>query len=590
MTGDQATVFAVLAAALLLFLWGRLRYDVVALLALLAVVLSGEVDAADAFSGFGHPAVVAVAAVLVVSRALSNSGLVDVISARLLALGGSFRAQALALVGLTTLLSGFMNNVGALALLMPVAIRIAKKHEAPPSAILMPLAFASLLGGLVTLVGTPPNIVIAAFRRNANGDPFRMFDFTPVGLPVAAAGVVLLTFFGSRLIPRRQPALSAKDFELEEYLAEVLVEDESAASGSTIRDLEARSGHDVTAVALVRGGTQVIAPSPYWVLRPGDIVGVRASQEALGELTSREGLRLRGDTGAKDGYFGSDAVAILEAVVLAGAPIEGASAGSLQLRSRRGVNLLAISRQGHAIIERLHQVRFRAGDVLLLHGAREILPQALREMGCLPLAERELSIGQRRQVVLAALVGLAGIAAAATGVLPIQIAVVAAAVSMLLLGVLSLEDAYDSVDWPVIILLGAMIPVGLSLETTGAARLVADAIVDASAKASPEVALLMVLIGTMFLSDLINNAAAAVLMAPIGVATASALGVSADPFLMAIAVGASCAFLTPIGHQSNTLVMGPGGYRFSDYWRMGIVIEAAIVAVATPMILIVWPL
>ena len=590
MTRDEAVVFATLVGALVLFMAGRPRYDIVALLVLLVVVLAGVVDAGAAFSGFGHPAVITVAAILVVGRGLERAGIVDVIAGWLERAGQSPSVQVPALTGTAIPASAFMNNVGALALLMPVAIKIARKAGNPPSRLLMPLAFASLLGGLITLIGTPPNIIIATFRAQNGGDAFRMFDFTPVGLGVALAGGLFVALIGWRLIPvRKGDAESEGLFEVDDYLTEIHVPEGSKMVGKRVRDVGMESDGNVIVVSLVREEVPLPAPTPFEMIRADDVLIVEADSDSIGELVDDFGVELVGSMAPSQAALGSDDITVAEVVVSPRSLMIDRTPVGLNLRWRFGINLLAVARQGERLAPRLKSVRFRAGDVLLIQARKESLRESLAVLGCLPLAEREIKIGEPRRLALSVLIFLAAIIPAALGLVEIQIAFVGAAVAMVMIGILNLSDAYDSIDWPVIILLGAMIPVGDSLAATGGAERVAGWLIDPIDGLSPIVAITLLLVTAMLLSDVVNNAAAAVVMAPIAIGIAAGLDASADPFLMAIAVGASSAFLTPIGHQSNTLVMGPGGYRFSDYWRMGLPLEVVIVAVAVPLIVLVWP-
>jgi di/tricarboxylate transporter len=513
-----------------------------------------------------------VAAVLVVSRGLFNSGVIDLIARRLADVGDRPGFQVAALTALVAILSSFMNNIGALALLMP-------------------LAFGSLLGGLTTLIGTPPNIIVATFRARNGLEPFRMFDFTPVGLGVAVAGILFITLIGWRLVPHRKGRASPEElFQIENYMTEVRVTEESQLAGQPLRRISEAADVEAIVVALLRGDERVPAPSSFEILQPGDVLLVEADSESLKTLTSTLRLELVGSQQLGEKALQSDEVGILEAVVRPDSPMVGETVRSLDLRWRYGVNLLAVARHGSRVQARLSRLRFRPGDVVLLQGPTGTLPETAAALGALPLAERRLSLGRPRRLFLALAVFGAALLAAATGLLPVQVAFVAAAVVMVLTGLLSLPDAYDSIDWPIIILLGVMIPVGQALEVSGGADMIARQVVALSEQVSPVMTLGFVLVGTMFLSDLVNNAAAAVLMAPISVHIAEGIGASPDPFLMCVAIGASCAFLTPIGHQSNTLVMGPGGYEFGDYWRMGLLLEIIIVATALPLVLWFWPL
>jgi di/tricarboxylate transporter len=484
-----------------------------------------------------------------------------------------------------------MNNVGALALLLPVVLQLARKKGIPASALLMPLAFASLLGGMTTLIGTPPNIIAASFREQAGGEPFRMFDFTPVGGGVLVAGLLFITLIGWRLIPTRSGGDASDSlFDIEDYVTEVRVSEKSSLAGKRLREIGDFSKAEVLIIGLVRGGERRMEPSANTKLQAEDILIVSADTENIKKLAGTSGLELVGSEKIKRKDLESDDVTLMEAVIMPNSVIYGGTARSLDLRARYGVNLLAISRQGKRLKGRLDGIRFQTGDVLLLQSHAQTLKKVAETLGCLPLAGRDLRFGNSRQMILALATFIAALTVSALGLIPVQVSFVAAVVLMVVTKLVTLQEAYESVDWPIIILLGAMIPVGGALETTGGAGLIANSILQVSDKMPPAVTLIILLVATMFLSDLVNNAAAVVLMAPIGISVAQGLGVSIDPFLMAITIGASCAFLTPIGHQSNTLVMGPGGYKFGDYWRMGLILEVIVAVVAIPLILIFWPI
>lgn len=588
---NQFIVFGVLLVALVLFIWGKWRYDIVALLALLAVTVTGVIPEAAAFAGFGHPAVITVAAILVVSRGFLNAGMVDVIAQKLARVNDNPRLQLATLTTLVTVFSAFMNNVGALALLMPVAIRMARKSGRSPSALLMPLAFGSLLGGLITLIGTPPNIIVATFRAKDGLAPFGMFDFTPVGLGVAVAGVLFIVLAGWQLVPQRQGQSSrAEMFQIDNYITEVRISAESELVGRPLRDLRSEPDREIIVAGLIRGNERSPAPSSFEILHAGDILIVEANAEDLKALTSALKLELVGSKKQGEEALQSSAVSIIEAVVRPSSPMLGETVRTLNLRWQYGLNLLAVSRQGTRLQERLGGVRFRAGDVLLLQGPTGTFTEVLSNLGCLPLANRQIELGKPPRLWLAGFIMGAALATTAFGWLPVQIAFVGAAIAMLLTNLISLAEAYESIDWPIIVLLGAMIPVGQALELSGGADFIARQALHLAEGAAPIITLAVVLVGTMFLSDLVNNAAAAILMAPIAITIAEGVGASIDPYLMCVAIGASCAFLTPIGHQSNTLVMGAGGYHFGDYWRMGLLLEAIIVVTALPLIVWFFPL
>jgi len=591
MTLQQGIIFGTLLLTLILFVTGRWRYDVVALLALVIASVTGLVPVERIFSGFGNPAVITVAAVLVLSRGLQNSGLVDLIGQWLGRLKGGITIQLAALTTIVALLSAFMNNVGALALLLPVVLRLAYQKKLPASSLLMPLAFASLLGGMTTLIGTPPNIITAAFRQSTGAETFRMFDFTPVGLGVTIAGLLFIVLFGWRLIPNRRGKSGPDElFHIENYITELRLPESSSLVRKRLREINEFSHNETNIIGLVRGKERRLEPSAHTRLLAGDILMISADADNLQKLVQATGLELVGSEKITRADLESEEVTMLEAVVKPNSQLVGGTARSLSLRANHGVNLLAISRQDQLLRWRLDRIRFKVGDVLLLQCHIETLKEVVESLGILPLAGRSLRIGQPRR--LAAALGIFGLALlfAALGLVPAQLSFVAAVLLMVITKIVSLREAYDSIDWPIIILLGSMIPVGEALESTGGAALIANALLHMSDRLPAVATLIIALVATMFLSDLVNNAAAVVLMAPIGISVAHGLGVSVDPFLMAISIGASCAFLTPIGHQSNTLVMGPGGYKFSDYWRMGLLLEIIVAAVAIPLILLVWPL
>jgi len=588
---EQTIVFITLALALFLFAWGKVRHDIVALIALFLLVLAGIVPKDHAFTGFAHPAVVTVAAVLIISRALMNSGLIDVIASWVLKVGKKLIVQIFALTVVVAVASAFMNNVGALAILMPVAIYIARKSGNAPSYILMPIAFGSLLGGMTTLIGTPPNIIIATFRGDELGTSFGMFDFSPVGVGVAIVGIAFISLIGWRVLPKRQGETSPEDlFQINDYITEVRVTKDSKLKGQPVSEIQQLTDADIRILGLIRNKRRIHAPDPAEELKTNDILILEADSEDLKTFVNNSGTKLVGGKQFRKDAIGSKDIAITEAVVTANSPLVNNTAASLSMRTKYGINLLAIARQEKKMRQRIDNIKFKAGDVLLLQGRVNNINDAIISMGCLPLAERGIKIGAPRQIILALGIFGAGIVSVVTGLLPVNIAFPLVALLLVLSSVISVREIYTSVDWPVIILLGAMIPVGEALETTGGAELIAAQIMSIGTEFPAWAIVAIVLVVTMFLSDVINNAATVVLMAPIGISIATGLNASIDPFLMAIAVGGSCAFLTPIGHQSNTLVMGPGGYKFSDYWRMGLPLEVIIVLVGVPLILYFWPL
>jgi di/tricarboxylate transporter len=590
MTPDQIILFTLLFFVFVLLIWGRWRYDLVAFVALLAALLTGVVPSDLAFSGFGHPATVIIALVLIVSRGLSNSGAIEMLAGVVVSGSRKLASHIGIMAAVAAVLSAIMNNVAALALLMPVDIQASHKANRSPSLSLMPLSFASILGGMITLIGTPPNIVIAEFRGTALGESFKMFDFAPVGIACAVVGVAYVALIGWRLLPLdRQHSDSGKElFELADYVAELKVSDGAPIIGQRVKELDERAAKaDIEILGLVRQGRRMPGLARNTEIRAGDILVVEASPEKIEELLGNMQLEF---VGAGINMLQDEELQLSEVVVPEGSRLSGRSTSSIRLLYRYGVALVGVSRRGERFRQNIRKLTIMAGDVLLLLGSRERLGDVIGRLNLLPLQDRGQQLIQRSKTWIAVGIFAAAITAASIGVVYLPVALGCVAAAYVLLNIVPIRSVYDSVEWPVIVLLGCMIPIGGALQSTGGTSLIVDGIVSLSAGFTPAVVLTLLIIVTMTLSDVMNNTATAVIAAPIAVEIADRLGVSPDPFLMGVAVAASCAFLTPIGHKNNTLIMGPGGYRFGDYWRMGLPLEILIVVVAVPMILWVWPL
>ena len=590
MTVDQTILFTLLFLVFAFLIWGRWRYDLVAFVALLAALLTGVVPKEQAFSGFGHPATVIIALVLIVSRGLSNSGVIEWLGRYLVDATRGLRAHIAAMSALAASLSAVMNNVAALALLMPLDLQAARKAGRSPSLTLMPLSFASILGGMITLIGTPPNIVVAEYRNDALGESFRMFDFAPVGLACAVVGVAYVALIGWRLLPADRQAADAAGtlFELADYVAELRVPEGSSVIGKRVRDLdELAEKSDIEIVGLTRRGQRLPGVARIATIEAGDILVVEASPDSLEEALGNLKLEY---VGKGEGAFEDDDLQFSEAVVQESSRIAGRSAVSWRLLYRYRVALVGVSRQGRRFRERVRKLILKPGDVLLLLGSEERLADVTARLGLLPLADRGQRVVQRNKIWIAVGTFAAAVAAASLGIVYLPIALACVAALYVALNIVPIREVYDSVEWPVIVLLGSMIPIGNALQSTGGTSLIADGIVSLSFGLSPVFVLTLLILVTMTLSDVMNNTATAVIAAPVAVDIAGRLGVNPDPFLMGVAVAASCAFLTPIGHKNNTLIMGPGGYRFGDYWRVGLPLEILVVLVSVPAIIVVWPL
>ncbi len=592
MTIDQGISFAVLIGSLAFFAWGRWRYDLVAAGALVAVAATGLVTPTEALEGFGHPAVITVAAVLVISRALINSGLVDEIGRHLSPFTENLALHIISLSTVCAVASAFINNVGAIAIMLPVALMTCAERGRAPALVLMPLAFGSILGGLMTLIGTPPNIIIAAYRAELNGTEFGMFDFSPVGVPVALLGILFMALIGWRLVPKERSGTKNPDqlFQIEAYITEVRVKKDGPLVGKRYGEMEQEIGQDVVVTGRLRTDGKMCKPARRELVREEDILILKADPKDLKPIMDQFGLELYGKVPQKLEELEPDNIKLYEAVVSPGSILETRTAAYLRRRSGYTLHLLAVAREGEPIRKRIKEVIFRSGDVLLMQGDQDSAPDTLAELKLLPLPERGLKLGKPRKMWLALGIFALAIVASALGYLSLPVAFIAAIGAFVMTGILPTRELYSYIDWPIIVLVGAMIPVGQALQSTGSTDLIAGAIVAVTSSLPLWAMLGLIMVVTMTLSDLINNAATALIMAPIAAAIADTLGHAVDPYLMTVAVGASCAFLTPIGHQSNTLVMGPAGYHFSDYWRMGLPLEIIILFASIPLIMWVWPL
>lgn len=609
MTTDQTLLFALFAAILGLLVWGRFRHDLIAAGGLMVAVVLGLVPQDQAFSGFSNPAVIIVALVLVASRAFENSGALGLISQLAIRENRPVPVHVGIFGGLAAALSAVINNVAALALLMPMDIAAARKAGRPSSITLMPLAFATILGGMVTLIGTPPNIIASTIREEHLGAPYGMFDFTPVGLVVAIAGVLFVATIGWRLVPSRKDRaaelVSQSDFE-----AELLVGEDSAAVGKFIDEFDddARKA-DVLLRGIVRKGKR--RSRRRGPIAATDMLVVQGSTEAIAAFIKSTGLQeapseeKNGDVAAQQKGNGepgddeespdessrvSEAPEIVEAVVRADSPLVGRSAASFDLRQTFGIALLGIARAGAISREEVRRRTIIAGDVLLLTGRGATSHATLKSFGLIAVDRVSVAPFRPRQAALVAGLFAAAILVATLGWLSFTVAIAIAVAAYGALGIVPARDFYAHVEWPVVVMLACLLPIGEAFDQVGGTALVADSIVQMTAGGAPVIALVALMVATMMLSDVLNNVATMVITGPIAVDLAQRLSTNPDTFLMGVAIAASCAFLTPIGHKNNTLIMGPGGFRFSDYWRMGLPLEAVVLVVAVPTLMLVWPL
>ena len=604
MTFEQGLVFAVIGITLLMLAFQFWRYDLVAMIGMLLLTVFGVISVDEAFSGFGHPAVVTIAAVLVVSRGLKNTGVIDIIARWMSQVGDNLAIQLIVLCGMVVIASAFMNNIAALAIFIPVAVRMSRRSHHPSSLYLLPMAFSSHFGGLITLIGTPTNLVVSELRADQMDVPFGMFEFAPVGFATAIIGVAFIALIGWRMLPKdRKSDADANDLPISDYVAEVKVTPESELAGTYLRFISEVTDAEIWVVIILRGDERIVSPTSSEKIQEGDILLVRGEAQYIEQFVKDTNVELTGSKDLEDNEddhkdnvwqklrenLQAEDVNTFEAVVSPASPTIGSSAIDMNLRNRYGINLLGISRADEYLRSSLGRTRFHPSDVLLLQANVNELDERLDELGWLKLPERDIDLNPKN-LILGLGIFLAAILLASLNVFSVPLSMTLGAVAMILAGLLSIKDAYAHIDWPILILLGAMLSMGAALEQSGGDQLIADQILRISDFLPPAFLLVIVLFVTMLLSDIVNNTAAVVLMGSISISIAQGLGVSIDPFLVAVAIGGACAFLTPIGHESNVLVFETGGYKFSDYWRLGLPLEILITIVTVPILLWLWPL
>lgn len=587
MSFDQIAAFAILGGMIVLFVWNRFRYDVVALMGLLASVAAGIVPVDKAFSGFSDQIVIIVGSALVLSAAISQSGIIEAVLRPIAPYMKSTDGQIAVLGTTVAVLSAFVKNIGALAAFLPVAIQMSRRAGTPPSRLLMPLAFASLLGGLATLIGTSPNIIVSRMRAEIVGEPFRMFDFAPVGAGLAVCGLLFLVV-GWRLLPARDKTRDG--FEIGDYMTEVRIAPGSPFDGKTVADLQRAAEDAVTVTAILREKSRRYVPSGHWLLYGDDVLTLEGGPHALKSIVDHAKLDLIGQKPSAEGTAKSADTAVVEAVVTERSRLAGSSLERLRVRDHFGVNVLAVSRSDQRIVLPMRRLRFQVGDVVVLEGHVDAVPVAMADLRLLPLAERKLRLGKVNSALIPAALLACTMILLAFQIVPVTIAFFGAAVGVVALGSLSLKDAYEAIDWPILVLLGALIPVSDSLRETGGTGLIADLLSTVAHGLPAYATLALVMVTAMLVTPFLNNAATVLVMAPVAAGFAQKLGLDPDPFLMAVAVGAASDFLTPIGHQCNTLVMGPGCYSFGDYWKLGLPLSILVVTVGTALITTFWPL
>ena len=585
---DQHLLSITIISLLCMFIWSKFRYDALAAGALVILIVLGVIPANQAFDGFAHPAVITVALVLIISQGLKNSGLTGLVG-KLIG-GKSFtKFQFLiSLLFIAAILSSFINNIGALAILLPITLNICQKMNWHPSRFLMPLAFACILGGMNTTIGTPPNIIISEYKSTISDSGFNFFDFSYVGLAVTVLSIFFIALIGNKFIQLRDDSTAGSSLiDLKGYLFEVEVNEESSAIGMTLSAFKKEAGEDTEVLGIVNENGGVKKVKNNLRIKAGQILVIKTPPDDISSILSVFDFSIPKELHS----FDDDDLEEIEAMITPGSRLIGRKYDFFLKLAYEELNLLGLWRKGSRYRTRLTRETFKAGDVLLL-GVRDLdeedVTNKIKHLGLMPLMQRELqTIPSRSRLFKGIIFFLISIFLVTLNILP-----TAAAFLLCVLGFARIRiidsNFYREVDWPIIIMLAAMIPIGTALQSTGLSDVISLNISRIAADMSLFWLLFLILIITMATTDIINNAATAVIMAPISAGIGIQLGYDVEPFLMVVAVGASCAFLTPIGHQCNTVVMGPGNYKFTDYWRLGLPLDILIIAISIPMILFVW--
>lgn len=586
---DIWLTLGLLLVALLLFITEWIRYDLVALLVLVALNVSGILTLEESFSGFSNPAVITVAAVLVMSRAVQKAGVLQVAGAKMIQWGRTPGRLTFLIMLTVGSISGFINDIGAAALFLPLVVMVSRRMEVPPSKLLIPLSFGCLLGGTLTLIGTPPNILITLIMTEQGIEPFNMFEFTPIGIIVLLTGVLYMTLLGRRLLPVRRGEQSLMDrFKIRDYLTEVEVRPKSPLAGRHLYEIELGKEADFTILGIIREERTMLTPLPQERIEEGDLLLVETSPEDLGRLSRQARLEIVPDVKLRETDISSEEIEVVEAAVMPDSPLVGRTLRQINFRRRYELTVMAISRQGRRVERRLADVRVQEGDVLLIQGDRQKIDTTLPEIGCLPLADREISLEPGAHPFRVLGIFLGAVLLASTGALHVSMAFTLGAFLMVLTRCIAPREFYQAIEWPILILIAGMIPLGTAMMKTGAATWVAGSLIGLIGNSNPYLILGALYLLIAALTTVLNNPTVAVVMAPIAIDLALNLGLSARPFLMLTAVGASCAFLSPVSHKANVLVWGPGGYKFTDYTRVGLPLTLLVGLICVLVIPLIW--
>lgn len=587
---DLVLVGAITVGAVALFASGRLRIDLVALCILAVLALTGLVTPAEAISGFASEATITVLAMLILAGGLTRTGATATLGRLIGRAAGESRWQVL--LGITVsgaVLSAFVNNTAVVAVLLPLAVKLGHDRAIPPSQLLIPLSFACMAGGTVTLIGTSTNLLVSAIAAQHGLRPISMFELSPVGLVFAAVTVAYVLVAGRWLLPGRVTRQYTERYRLRDYLTELVVGQNSDLVGKPLSEVNLEKDYGVEVLGVLRDGVRTGRMRDVQIA-PADVLLVRGTVQPLLEVKELPGLSLKPEVMLGDEDLTSEDVVLAEAVLSPTSRLRGRTPRDVFFRQRFNLTILAIQRQGRSLATRLADTPLHVGDTLLLQGRRSHLEELAQDSGFIVLGEVDAPPPRRRRMWVAIGVMAAVVALAGAGLVPIVVASLCGVAGMVLLGCLTMEEAYESVEWSVIFLLAGVIPLGIAMERTGAARLVAEVTLGAVGWLGPVAVLAAFYLLGSLLTELMSNNATAILLTPIAIAIAAQLDVDPRPFVMAVAFAASASFMTPLGYQTNALVYGPGGYRYTDYLKIGTPLNVVLWGLATLLLPVFWPL
>ncbi len=591
MTQDNILVLAILAVAVILFVSERLRVDLIAMLVLITLSVTGLVTIEEAFSGFASPAVITVWSVYIVSGALFRSGVADTLANFMLRLAGENYLRLLFIIMLTVgVMSSFMNNIGAVAILLPAVVSVARKINVAPSKLLIPMAFTSLLGGKMTLIGTPPNILASSIMESYGGmEPFGFFDFTPMGAIVLAVGILYFLLIGNRLLPDRTPGGNISDsYQIRDYLSEVRIGEKSPLIGQTLPQSQLGQKFNLNVIQIQRCDEGLLVPLQDPVLMAGDLLLIQGSSQNILESSDALGLETIDDWKFEE--LSQESQALIEVTLSPRSQMQGKTLKESDFRAHYGLTVLAIQHDGVSISANLADIPLNLGDALLVQGPEERIAQLRRDKDFLILETPPMESKRIKKAPLAVLILAGVLIAVSTRILPVATAMLIGAVLMVLTRVLDMDEAYDAIEWKSVFLIAGMLPMGIAMQNSGTALFLAEKIVELVGNWGTVAVMMGIFLMTALTTEVMSNAAATVLVTPIAIDAARSLGANPQTFVMAVVIAAATSFLMPIGHQANVLVFGPGGYKFSDYTKVGVWLNIIIFFVVLIFLPLIWPL